>query len=83
MNSFSQIAKFLLLLSCIALSSAVELTFELPDNAKECFYEDIEAGTDFTVEFQVTIYEISFNNFSSSNLCPFFLLGGYRWTLRH
>lgn len=41
------------LLSLIALARAVELTFELPDNAKECFYEEIEAGTEFTVEFQV------------------------------
>lgn len=36
-----------------SFSSAVELTFELPDNEKQCFYEDIQAGTDFTVEFQV------------------------------
>ncbi|TRY69424.1 hypothetical protein TCAL_03270 [Tigriopus californicus] len=32
---------------------AVELTFELPDNAKECFYEVIEKGTESTLEFQV------------------------------
>jgi protein ERP2 len=31
----------------------VELTFELPDNAKECFYEVIEEGKTSTVEFQV------------------------------
>ena len=34
-------------------SSGVELTFELPDNAKECFYEVIEEGKTSTVEFQV------------------------------
>jgi len=34
-------------------STAVELTFELPDNAKECFYEVIEEGKTSTVEFQV------------------------------
>ena len=34
-------------------SAAVELTFELPDNAKECFYEVIEEGKTSTVEFQV------------------------------
>ena len=42
-----------LFLVLIQYNSAVELTFELPDNAKECFFEEIEAGTDFTVEFQV------------------------------
>jgi len=31
----------------------VELTFELPDNAKECFFEDIEKGTSANVEYQV------------------------------
>lgn len=30
-----------------------ELTFELPDNAKQCFYEDITIGTKCTLEFQV------------------------------
>lgn len=55
MNTYSSITIFLLFLSCISSSLTVELTFELPDNAKECFYEEIEAGTDFTVEFQVYI----------------------------
>lgn len=32
---------------------SVELTFELPDNAKECFHEIIEKDTDSTLEFQV------------------------------
>jgi len=36
-------------------SYAVELTFELPDNAKQCFYEEIKEGTKGTVEFQVII----------------------------
>lgn len=35
------------------LAQAVELTFELPDNAKECFFEVIEKGTEATLEFQV------------------------------
>lgn len=34
-------------------ASAVELTFELPDNAKECFYENIQKGIQTTFEFQV------------------------------
>lgn len=33
---------------------ASELTFELPDNAKQCFYEDIVIGTKCTLEFQVS-----------------------------
>jgi len=39
----------LVISSCLG----VELTFELPDNAKECFFEDIEKGTHANVEFQV------------------------------
>jgi len=37
----------------IGFTNAVELTFELPDNAKECFFEVIEKGTEATLEFQV------------------------------
>ena len=33
----------------------MELTFELPDNAKECFHEIIEEGTESTLEFQVMV----------------------------
>lgn len=44
----------LLIISIILpMSNSVELTFELPDSAKECFYEVIEKGTQATVEFQV------------------------------
>lgn len=34
-------------------SKSTELTFELPDNAKQCFHEDIAAGIKATIEFQV------------------------------
>ncbi|KAI6208370.1 GOLD domain-containing protein [Aphelenchoides besseyi] len=34
-------------------STAIELTFELPDNANQCFYEEIKAGVDSIIEFQV------------------------------
>lgn len=46
---------FLVLLFSLLLRGnlAVELTFELPDNAKECFHEVIEKGTESTLEFQV------------------------------
>ena len=35
--------------------AAVELTFELPDSAKECFHEHIEVDTESTLEFQVKV----------------------------
>lgn len=41
----------LLLVACVAWAS--EITFELPDNAKQCFYEEIVQGTKCTLEFQV------------------------------
>ncbi|KAK7082759.1 Transmembrane emp24 domain-containing protein 7 [Halocaridina rubra] len=45
---------FLLVWSAVInVTCGVELTFELPDNAKECFYEDIEKGTESSLEFQV------------------------------
>lgn len=46
-------AAWVLLFTILAVASGVELTFELPDNARQCFYEVIEKGTESTVEFQV------------------------------
>lgn len=37
----------------VVQSKSTELTFELPDNAKQCFHEDITAGTKATIEYQV------------------------------
>lgn len=37
----------------VKLANSVELTFELPDNARECFYEEIKQNTSATLEFQV------------------------------
>ena len=37
----------------IALASSIELTFELPDNANQCFYEDLKKDVDTVFEFQV------------------------------
>jgi len=37
----------------LRLSETVELTFELPDNAKECFYQEIQKNQTATLEFQV------------------------------
>jgi len=30
-----------------------ELTFELPDKAKECFHEKLKVGSKYVLEFQV------------------------------
>uniref|UniRef100_A0A8C4XFA9 Transmembrane p24 trafficking protein 3 n=1 Tax=Erpetoichthys calabaricus TaxID=27687 RepID=A0A8C4XFA9_ERPCA len=38
---------------CLHLIRATELTFELPDNEKQCFYEEVDKGVKFTLDFQV------------------------------
>lgn len=42
-----------MLFHTILLTGGVELSFELPDNAKECFYQEIEKNVSSTLEFQV------------------------------
>ncbi|MBN3325493.1 TMED3 protein, partial [Atractosteus spatula] len=46
-----------LLLFCLmvnaVLVSSTELTFELPDNDKQCFYEELEKGVKFDIDYQV------------------------------
>ncbi|XP_013865874.1 transmembrane emp24 domain-containing protein 3 [Austrofundulus limnaeus] len=48
---------FCLRVSCLLLSVSVvfgtELTFELPDNQKQCFYEDLDKDVKFNIDFQV------------------------------
>ena len=48
---------FLLLLATVSCLwrevEATELSFELPDRDRQCFYEDLEKGTKCTLEFQV------------------------------
>lgn len=45
-------------LSCLLLHVFVvfgtELTFELPDNDKQCFYEELEKDVKFDIDFQVS-----------------------------
>lgn len=48
-----RLAATLLLLNVRCAVDASEITFELPDNAKQCFYEEIVQGTKCTLEFQV------------------------------
>lgn len=45
--------KFSLIAICVGLSLAGEMTFELPDNEKQCFFEEIDKGVESTLEFQV------------------------------
>lgn len=42
------------LLGILNIVSAVELTFELPDDARQCFHEEIDRGVNCTVEFQAS-----------------------------
>ena len=37
----------------LSQAEATELTFELPDRDKQCFYEHIEKGISCTLEYQV------------------------------
>lgn len=41
--------------------NSVELTFELPDNARECFFEEIKKNQTATLEFQVSLFLRSTN----------------------
>ena len=45
---------FVSFLALIAVE-CTELTFELEDNARQCFYEDIKKDTKGTLEFQVSV----------------------------
>lgn len=55
----------------IAFGNATELTFELPDNEKQCFYEDLEQGAKFDVDFQVIVPTAAFNK-TFLCVCVFF-----------
>ena len=52
---FNQIlVPFVVLLALAPFIGAVELTFELPDSAEQCFYEEITRGVKSTIEYQVS-----------------------------
>lgn len=48
------IGSVVVLLTLIAVD-CTELTFELEDNARQCFYEEIKKDTKGTLEFQVSV----------------------------
>ena len=43
----------LLLLLLPERPRGAELTFELPDSARQCFHEDVEQGVKFSLDYQV------------------------------
>lgn len=51
-----------LAISSSTFVESIELTFELPDNAKQCFHEEIEKGIKCTVEFQVSFLFMVFKD---------------------
>lgn len=57
MNLIAKIISFCTFLQLIDLIASVELTFELPDNSKECFYQDIGKNKTAILEYQVKIME--------------------------
>ena len=50
-----RIVQLSLMLSLMLVVSCTELTFELEDNAKQCFHEVIKKDTKCTLEFQVML----------------------------
>lgn len=44
---------YVTLLIIPTISASSELTFELPDNAKQCFYQEIDKDTSAVLEYQV------------------------------
>ena len=53
MLSLSLHILFVLIIFVLKQIGSNELTFELPDNAKECFHEKLKVGSKFVLEFQV------------------------------
>lgn len=53
MDCWSVWALLSAIFACMYLADGVELTFELPDSAKECFYQEIQKNVSATLEFQV------------------------------
>ncbi|XP_076625583.1 transmembrane emp24 domain-containing protein 7 [Colletes latitarsis] len=53
MDYWSICLLFVSLFGTILQTGGVELTFELPDNAKQCFFQEIEKNATVMLEFQV------------------------------
>lgn len=55
MQLLAKLTSFCTLLQLIDIINSVELTFELPDNSKECFYQEIGKNKTAILEYQVRI----------------------------
>ena len=53
MNTFCSFSSLFLILVNIYQTIGVELTIEVEDNTKQCFFQDIEKGTRANLDFQV------------------------------
>ena len=53
-RSASALPLLLLLLLQAERPRGAELTFELPDNARQCFHEEVEQGVKFSLDYQVS-----------------------------
>lgn len=53
MKFVAKIISFSTFLKLIDLINSVELTFELPDNSKECFYQEVGKNRSAILEYQV------------------------------
>lgn len=49
------VVSVVVVLLTLIVVECTELTFELEDNARQCFYEDIKKDTKGTLEFQVSL----------------------------
>lgn len=59
---------FVYFCSFLAFIQTVELTFELADNDKQCFYEELKTDSTFVLEFQVN--RLDFVLFFFLHQCP-------------
>lgn len=53
MNFVEKLISFCTFLQLFDTINSVELTFELPDNSKECFYQEIGKNKTAILEYQV------------------------------
>jgi len=58
MNPLISFSSLVFLFSFVYQTLGVEFTFELEDNAKQCFFQDIEKETRATLEFQVSCFKL-------------------------
>jgi len=49
------------LCTLVRLAAAGELTFELPDNEKMCFYEFVQKGVECVLEYQVHVSRTTYD----------------------